>query len=188
MINGYRHWLLSGGIGTGKSRVRGLLGRSGWHVVDSDAVGHGVIEPEGPAFREVAARWPEVLVDGRIDRSALGQIVFSDLDQLEELERITHPHIFGTIWSDIEENDGPVAVEIPLLVNPFGPRWKRLVVDCTDGERLARLIDRGMGEKDALERMAAQPKRSEWLASADLVLPNHGSLEELELTVLRLVA
>jgi hypothetical protein len=34
--------------------------------------------------------------------------------------------------------------------------------------------------------MAAQPDRAEWLAVADLVLPNHGDLSELRGTVFRL--
>ncbi len=33
------------------------------------------------------------------------------------------------------------------------------------------------------DRMAIQPSRAEWLASADLVVPNHDGLEELEHTV-----
>lgn len=186
MINGHRRWLLSGGIGSGKSVVRRLLGEAGWHVVDADSVGHSVLEPDGPAFREVAARWPDVIIDERVDRSALGHIVFADLNQLEELEGITHPHIFGMIQSEVQGIDGCVAVEIPLLTNPFDSSWRRIVVDSSDDERVARLLGRGMPEPVARERMNAQPSRCEWLAAADLVVPNHDSLGNLESAVLRL--
>jgi hypothetical protein len=36
--------------------------------------------------------------------------------------------------------------------------------------------------------MASQPGRAQWLAAADLVVPNHGSLGELRETVDTLVA
>jgi len=186
VINGHSHWLVSGGIGSGKSVVRRVLAQANWHVVDADSVGHGVLDPQGPAFREVATRWPGVVVDGRVDRSALGRIVFADAGELDALEQITHPHIFGRIRNDIQGIDAPVAVEIPLLRNPFGSEWRRIVVDSSDEERLARLEGRGMSEEAALVRMRAQPSRSEWLAEADLVIPNHGSVGELEETVLRI--
>jgi len=37
-----------------------------------------------------------------------------------------------------------------------------------------------MDEGDARARLGSQPSREEWLAAADLVVPNHGSLAELE--------
>ena len=138
-----------------------------------------------PPAEEVATRWPETVASDRIDRQALGRIVFADHVQLEELESITHPHIFGTITSLVNQNPGPVVVEIPLLENKLGAEWRRLIVDASDETRLASLVDRGMTDTDARARMAAQPSRSEWLAIADLVVPNHGSLDELAETVAR---
>jgi dephospho-CoA kinase len=43
-----------------------------------------------------------------------------------------------------------------------------------------------MALDDVTKRMAAQPDRAEWLAVADLVLPNHGSLEDLRESTSRL--
>ncbi len=48
------------------------------------------------------------------------------------------------------------------------------MVDSSDEMQLARAIARGMAEADASARMARQPGRAEWLAVADLVIPNHG--------------
>ena len=39
-------------------------------------VGHQVLEPGGEAFDRVAAAWPQVVVDGVIDRGVLADIVF----------------------------------------------------------------------------------------------------------------
>ena len=175
--------MISGGIGSGKSAVRKLLDDRDFFTVDADSVGHAVLEPGGPAFDEVAERWPEVVERGEIDRAALGNLVFADREQLRELEGMTHPHIFGIIRRRVEENQGPVAVEVPILEHRLGDRWKTVIVDCHDEIRLKRLVDRGMSDESARARMAAQPSRGEWLARADLVVPNHGSLGELASTL-----
>jgi len=180
-------WLLGGGIGSGKSTVRRLLAEAGVHTIDADSIGHAILEPDGAAFSEVTRRWPSVVLDGIVDRASLAKIVFSDAEQLAELEAITHPYIFGTISGLVEEIVGVAIVEIPLLRKTPPGQWKRLVVDCDDKVRLVRLIARGMTEDDARARMESQPPRAEWLAVADMVVPNHGGMRDLVVAVERLM-
>lgn len=180
-----RRWILGGGLASGKSQVRILLAEVGISTLDADTVGHEVLEPERPAFAEVRQRWPDVVVDGQIDRGALAKIVFSDPEALAELEAITHPYIFDTIRHRVEEIEGPVVVEMPVVGERLGEDWSRLVVDARDDVKVERAISRGMDEKDARARLASQPRRDEWLAIADLVIPNHGSLADLEDSVKR---
>lgn len=188
MSTGQRRWILSGGLASGKSLVRQMLADRGVLTIDADQVGHGVSVPDGPAFHDVAQRWPGVVVEGRIDRQALAALVFNDAAQLRELETITHPHIFDAIRARVEGIEGPVVVEIPLLSRSLGPGWGRVVVDARDEVRFQRAIGRGMDEADARARMAAQPSRSEWLAASDVVIPNHEALQDLEQTVSELVS
>jgi dephospho-CoA kinase len=179
--------VISGGIGSGKSRLRELLAASGFHTIDADAIGHAILEPDGDAFSTVRAQWPEVVVDGRIDRKALGRFVFGDEAELVTLESITHPLIFGKILADLGDFEGPRAVEIPLLNHDLGEGWTRVIVDAPDQLRLERVIARGLSEPEAKARMAAQPGRQQWLAVADVVVPNTGSLAELEVGVRRVL-
>lgn len=176
-------WILSGGLASGKSMVRTLLASAGIVTIDADSVGHMVLEPNGPAFSEVAERWPDVVRDGEIHRPSLAGIVFSDGDELDELEQITHPHIFDIIRARVEEVESPVVVEVPILSHGLGPEWRRIVVDSGDEVRVERAVRRGMTEQDARSRIARQPTRSEWLAIADLVVPNHGDEDDLARTV-----
>jgi dephospho-CoA kinase len=172
-------WLITGGIGSGKSAVRGLLAKRGIRTIDADAVGHSVLA--GEALAPVAKRWPGVVLEGQIDRKSLARIVFSDPDELRALEEITHPMIFGRIRAELEKFPGVAVVEMPLLGESLG--WPRIVVDASDEARLRRAMQRGMSEGEVRERMAAQPSRGRWLAGAALVVPNHGDLVELESTV-----
>jgi dephospho-CoA kinase len=178
-----RNWLLCGGIGSGKSAVRRILQNHGIGTIDADLVGHEVLEPGGPAIGAVEEAWPQVVERGVVDRQELGAVVFNDSASLERLEAITHPHIFALISERIEELDPPVVVEIPLLMDPFAGSWRRMVVDAPDQLRVERSVSRGMGLDDVRARMAQQPSRQEWLAAADLVIPNAGGLDELEETV-----
>jgi dephospho-CoA kinase len=178
-----RRWILGGGLASGKSAVRQTLAETGVVTIDADSVGHTVLEPDGPAFGGVAERWPAVLSKGHIDRRALAQIVFNDPGELAALEGITHPHIFDTIRDRVEGIQGPVVVEVPVLKPVFGPGWLRMVVDSRDDEKLRRAVGRGMEEADARARLAAQPSREKWLAVADLVVPNHGNLDDLKASV-----
>lgn len=169
-------WLLTGGIGSGKTAVRKLLGLRGIRTIDADAVGHAVLNEEG--FAPIAERWPRVVVEGEIDRKALAGVVFAQRGELAALEAITHPFIFGRIADELEGFSGPAVVELPLIDSTMG--WARMVVDADEETRMRRAVDRGMAEDDVRRRMAIQPSRAEWLASADLVVPNHDGLEELE--------
>lgn len=179
-------WILCGGLASGKSVVRRLVAEAGIETIDADEVGHVVLAPEGPAFQPVSARWPSVVVEGSIDRRALASIVFSDPEEMAELESITHPHIFDLIRTRVEEIEGPVVVEMPLLSDGLGSDWHRIVVDCEDDIRLRRAVERGMSETDARARMASQPSRGVWLAAADVVIPNRRSRQDLVETVSKL--
>ncbi|NNL69734.1 MAG: dephospho-CoA kinase, partial [Acidimicrobiia bacterium] len=100
-MTGHRHTriLLSGGIGAGKSAAARIIAARGYPVIHADKIGHAVLEPEGEAFPAVAARWPEVVVDGMIDRPRLAEIVFDDPAALTELESLTHPAIAARIMN-----------------------------------------------------------------------------------------
>jgi dephospho-CoA kinase len=169
-------WLITGGIGSGKSEVRRLLAVRGIHTVDADAVGHLVLADEG--LTPVAERWPDVVLEGQIDRQALARIVFDDPGELEVLEAITHPLIFGRIEADLKGFSGVAVIEMPLLEGPKG--WPMIVVDADDQTRLGRAVQRGMDEAEVRRRMASQPSRADWLGAAAVVVPNHGEIRHLE--------
>lgn len=177
--------LLTGGIGSGKSSVGALLAERGARVIDADRVGHLVLEEE--ARGRVAERWPEVVREGRVDRSALADRVFRDPGELRELEAMTHPLIRRRIEEIVEEApEAVVVVEVPLARDFMGPGWVRVVVDAPDAVRRARLRARGMPEEEIERRMSAQPDRESWLEWADHVVDNSGTRQDLQREVDRL--
>lgn len=80
---------LTGGLAAGKSTAAGFFAAAGVAVFDADACVHRLYL--GEAAPAVAAVFPDAVRDGRVDRSALGNIVASDPAALGQLERIVHP-------------------------------------------------------------------------------------------------
>lgn len=171
--------VVAGGIGSGKSTVGRLLAERGVRVIDADRIGHQVLTD--PAVVEaVEGRWPEVVVDGVVDRARLASIVFVDPDDLRRLEAITHPAIRVGILEEAARHPGePVAVELPLMPEWLGVGWTVWVVDADTDTRMERVLTRGSASEDVVARMAAQPTRELWLEAADHVISNDGDLVDL---------
>lgn len=181
---------LTGGIGSGKSTVAAMLVRRGAVLLDADEIAREVLEPGLPGYDEVVASFGGRVVapDGRIDRSALAAIVFSDATRLSDLEAIVHPRVRAEIALRLEGESGGedvVVVDIPLLVekrarHEYGLAGL-LVVDAPPGLALDRLVRmRHMDRTDAEARIASQATRTERIAGADFVIMNMGTLDELE--------
>ena len=175
--------LILGGIGSGKSTIARLFRSHGVEVIDADRIGHAVLEPDGEAFAEVAERWPAAVVEGRVDRRILGDIVFGNASELAALEAITHPHIRRRIGELLNTGGWCVAVETPILGDILGGTFVKVVIDAPDDVRFRRLRSRGLTASQIRARMASQPSRREWLAVADHVIDNSGNLAEVALRV-----
>lgn len=182
-------WVVTGGIGSGKSTIRQTLDELGALTIDADRVGHTVLEPQGRAFDQVATNWPSVVVDGRIDRARLAAIVFSDPAELRRLEAISHPAISSAIAEQIAAaaEDEVIVVEVSVPKDLLEVGWLRTIVaDLPDDERVDRLVERGMDPAEVERRMAAQPSRDGWRARGRWIIPTSGSRGAVELRVRKL--
>lgn len=174
-------WVVTGGIGSGKSTVTRLASAAGFATIDADLVGHDVLA--GPARAAVARRWPEVMAGGQVDRKALGAIVFSDRAQLKELEALTHPLISEELrYRMASSTRGVLELSVPI---PLAGNLPTVVVDAPEEIRRQRLRDRGLSEEAIENRISNQPTRSEWLEMATVVIDNSGTPDDLHRAVTR---
>lgn len=177
---------LTGGIGSGKSTVSGLLARRGAVIVDADAIHRQNMAPGGRVHDAVLERF------GTVDRPALASIVFHDPAALADLNALTHPAVGAVIAERLAAEaatDHVVVLDVPLLVESGEGRYPiagLVVVDAPVEVAVRRLVEqRGMTEEDARARIAAQASREERLAKADFVVDNAGSLDDLAAEVER---
>ena len=177
---------LTGGIASGKTSVSDALGERGAVVIDADVLARQVVEPGTPGLAAVAERFgTEVLTgDGRLNREALGRLVFADPEARRELEAIVHPAVRARA-AEIEataDSDAVVVHVIPLLVET-GQQDDYdvlVVVDVEPERQLERLRQRnGLDAEAANARIAAQSTRAARLAVADIVLDNDTGPDDL---------
>ncbi len=186
---------LTGGIGSGKSTVAGVLRELGAVVTDADRVAREVVEPGAPALRAIRERFGEKVIqaDGRLDRAGLAAVVFPDPAALQALEAITGPAIAERVSQLraavpahlVDVYDMPLLVEKGLWVHEH----LTLVVGASEQTRLARLVEqRGIPQADARARIAAQATDEQRREAADVWIDNEGSREDTEDTVRRVWA
>ena len=174
---------LTGGIGSGKSEVAGILASLGAQIIDADRLARDAIAPGTEGFASVASRWPGVIRDGEIDRQALAEIVFSDAREREALNAIIHPRV-RTLAGALERAEpAEVAVHVvPLLFE--GEYWKEcdvtIAVVAPLETRIARVTARdGASRAEVERRMAAQIDPDEARRRATYVIENDADLATL---------
>lgn len=186
---------LTGGIASGKTTVSDALREHGAVVIDADLLAREVVEPGTPGLAAVVARFgPGVLAgDGRLDRAALGRIVFADAEARRDLETIIHPAVRARA-AQLEATaatDAVVVHVIPLLVETgqHDDFDVLVVVDADPDHQLVRLQRRNDLDKAAAQaRISAQTARHERLAVADIVLVNNAGRDDLDQQIDRLWA
>ena len=184
---------LTGGIGSGKSVVGGMLAELGAHVIDTDKIGHRVYEPGSEGFTRIVETFGRgvVAVDGTIDRKKLGAVVFADAEKRAALNAIVHPLIFGEIMREIADRRhagfaGPIVLEAPILVEAKGTGlvdqiW--VVAAPADAVRKRLAESRAMTKAEIEARVAAQLDDAERRRHADVIIENDGSVEHLRQVV-----
>ena len=178
---------LTGGLGSGKSTVAGLLADRGAVVIDADAVARDLQRRGEPVHEATVARFGPAVVgaDGELDRAVLAGVVFSDPAALADLEALTHPAVHDAMArrgaAAAAAGAAVVVLVVPLLleVGHYDVAGV-IVVDCPVETVVRRLGDqRGMGEKEVRARLARQLGREERLARADFVIDNSGPRDAL---------
>lgn len=184
---------LTGGIASGKSTVSARFAELGVPIIDADVASRTVVEPGTAGLEKIVDRFGPKILDaaGRLDRSALRALIFSDPAARKDLDAILHPLIREQMERDAAQAKGPYLImAIPLLVeggNPHSRVDRVLVVDADETFQLERVQARdGSPIEQAQSILASQASRSARLEAADDVISNSGTVAELRQAVDRL--
>lgn len=178
---------LTGSIGTGKSTISKMFTDRGIPVVDADLIAREVVKPDAAAYTDIVATFGEdiLLADGRLDRKALGNIVFADEAQRLQLNEIVHPAIRTEMIRQrdeyVEKNHAYVVMDIPLLFESKLTKFvdKVMVVFVDPDVQVARITARdNSSTEEAKQRIASQIPVAEKVKLADAVIDNNGTIAE----------
>ncbi|WP_075182384.1 dephospho-CoA kinase [Pantoea sp. 1.19] len=176
---------LTGGIGSGKSKVAEAFAALGVPIIDADVIARQVVAPGQPALDAIVDHFGgEILrADGHLDRARLRQRIFADREEKRWLNALLHPRIQAETRRQIAACRAPWCLwVVPLLVeNQLQSRADRvLVVDVDiDTQRIRTQRRDGVSREQAEQIIQAQASRAARLAVADDVIDNSGSAEAI---------
>lgn len=187
---------LTGGIASGKSTVANLFRKEGIPVVDADELARAALSPGTDCYQKVVSHFGTAALDadGVLDRRKLGDLVFSNPDELRFLESQIHPFVQeqAVAARGRFRNEGHLfaVYDVPLLFEKkLESQFDRiLVVGCSQNTQIERLKTRShLTEEQARLRLQNQLDLEFKMAHATDLIWNEGSLPDLELQVKNLI-
>ncbi|MBV6501319.1 MAG: Dephospho-CoA kinase [Prosthecobacter sp.] len=196
-------WIVTGGLGCGKSAVVSLLGRvglAGLTAFSCDQEAGRLMQDASIMARLEGIFGPSVIeqdpssADGRrVSRSWLRRMIFSDPAQRHALEEMMHPRILEALEMErvrVREGGGELFLaEVPLHYEIGGivTADRVIVVAASRAVQIRRLMELRELDQGTAERMLG----SQWsveakVERADVVIWNDGDRAALEAQVLTL--
>ncbi|BBN94207.1 dephospho-CoA kinase [Deinococcus grandis] len=174
---------LTGSIGAGKSTVAQLLRARGLTVLDADEQAR-LVTQDPETLTLIEARFPGVVVGGRLDRAALSARVFGQPEALAALNAIVHPRVRERMAAlEAQAGSRVVVQDVPLLFEGGldAQMDAVIVVDAPLPLRVGRVMARsGLTEAEVLARDARQLPADQKRARATVVIDNDRDLPHLE--------
>ena len=178
---------LTGGIGSGKSFVSQAFAEKGVRIIDADEIARQIVKPGETVLRQLSESFGTDIIDahGILNRALLRERAFANEQNRMTLNAITHPVIRSKIISQItmakQKNAVPYRIlSAPLLLENGLSELVELVivVDLSESLQIERVSLRDHTDvQDVLRIMHSQWPRIRRLASANVVIDNHGSRE-----------
>lgn len=183
---------LTGGMGGGKSTAARFFEEAGYRRIDSDRIVREELLTSPEVIAKIAARFPgAVNARNEVVRHELAQCIFENDAERIWLEEVLHPLVYAR-WRELLASAPEAAwvIEVPLLFEQGLENWFDFIVcvSTSSANQLARLIERGIPQSLAGQRISKQLPLAQKLEKADFVLSNDGTPEALRMQVNHLVA
>jgi dephospho-CoA kinase len=171
---------LTGSIGMGKTTTATLFADEGVPVNDADQVVHDLYRSD--AVEPIRAMFPDVIVDGVVDRKKLSENLAKNPAKFADLEAVVHPLVRAREKAFLDEQRAlgkkVVVLDIPLLFETGADRRvdKIVVVSCEPAVQRQRVLSRpGMTPEKFELILSRQTPDAEKRARADYVIDTgHG--------------
>ena len=172
---------ITGSTGSGKTTLLRAVEARGGLCIDCDKLYHELLARDENMLSALKARFPAAFAGGKLNRKALGNLVFSDPPALAALNEITHKVVCREVRRIIRETDNPlVAIDAIGLFESGLHEICDVTVAVTAPEerRIERLLRRdGISREAALQRIRAQKSDAHFAAAAQYTLKNDASEE-----------
>lgn len=172
---------ITGGTGCGKTTALEAAKALGGLVLDCDAIYHQLLQTDKDLLAAIEHRFPGVVLEGKLLRKKLGEIVFESSAALKDLNAITHNAVKQAVLKALSENPGFAVIDAIALFESGLSQVCDVTVAVTAPEeaRISRLVSREeISREYAQARINAQRPQGEFEALCDCALVNDGTREE----------
>ena len=174
--------VLTGGIGTGKSTTANILKLYGYEIIDADILAHQELQNSKDEIVTVFGL--SCLKNDKIDRKALGKIVFDDKEKRQKLEGILYPKIKQQILKLSQEKEKKRVfyfIDLPLFFEKQNYDFKKTVLVYAPKElQIKRVKQRdNLNKDDIIKRLNAQMDIEEKKKLAWKIIDNSKDLKHL---------
>ncbi|WP_333818632.1 dephospho-CoA kinase [Ohtaekwangia sp.] len=173
---------ITGGIGSGKTLVCKIFACLGIPVYDADSHAKELMTTDGNLVSQIKKEFGDLsyLSDGTLNRKYLGEVVFSNQEKLDVLNKLVHPCVAQdyACWVESHSDKAYVLKEAALLFESGSYRGldKIIVVHAPQDVRVKRVVHRdGRTEEQVKEIMQKQMSEEEKLQRADAIIYNDDS-------------
>ena len=181
---------LTGGIGSGKSKLSHFFEKWGAYIFDADKESKIIIDTKETVQKEIIAEFDTNIMDAenKIDRKKLARIAFQDESHQLRLNSIMHPYVFQEIDKQFDNvssaNKHKIFVVDAALIYESGADTHMdfvIVITSLLRFRAERAMGRGnMTREDFMKRVDLQWTDEDKAHMADYIISNNNSLEDLK--------
>ena len=182
---------ITGGIACGKSEVGKFFLKNNFNFFDADKIANKYLEIGTPTYEKIKGRFSKNILNdkGCISKKKLGELAFSNDEEIKFLNDLIHPLVIHEIKNWIKhcrKNKICGAAEIPLLYecNLENLDWdKIIVVHAKKKIVVKRLQGRGLSKKEAFKRIQLQMNLKEKCSKNNILLDGNKNIEHLNKSV-----
>lgn len=180
---------LTGGIGSGKSIVAGLLEILNVPVYYADVQAKVLMNTNSQLIDQIKELFgEEAYRQGQLNRTMVAQLVFNNKDLLNSLNQLVHPAVKNDFeqWSALQSHVGFVVQEAAILFENGGYKNfdHMVLVTAPLEKRISRVMQRdGVEKAQVMERIRNQWSDEQKIKLADTVIINDDKYSLIDQTL-----
>lgn len=171
---------LTGNIGTGKSTVAQIFESMGIPVYHADVEAKKMLE-KAIVINEIVSRFGEgILVQDKIDRKKLADVVFNNPQKLEELNSIIHPLVKKDLEEFFQQKKAhPYVIQEAAILfeSGFNMDFDKIIL-VTSSDELANkrvMLRDGVNISEVEQRRSNQWSQEKKIGLSDFIINNDES-------------
>jgi dephospho-CoA kinase len=173
---------VAGNVGTGKTTVCRIFESFGARYISADEVGWEVLPEISKALKRKFG--DDIMTGDAIDRSKLRTIVFSKRENLDYLNKISHPILVNRILTRIDNiKMGIIIIDAALLFDWPEIRDRvdySILVTADDALKEMRAMRKGIDKKLLRQILSYQEDEAEMSLKANFIIKNNGTVGQLK--------